>query len=126
MEDEPKNKDIFRDDKGRYIQGHSGNPYANGGRPKGSVSLQQKLRDYLTAHPEEAQAVIASLIKQGKIGNMIATRELFDRVDGKVAETHKIEGELPIKLVFVPAASVLNEGKETKELPRASRGGESR
>lgn len=88
----------------QWKPGESGNP---SGRPKESVSLVTKLRQYLTTHPTEANQVIESMVKQGKLGNMIATKEMLDRIDGKVAETHRIEGELPIRLVFVPAQELL-------------------
>ena len=84
----------------RFKKGQSGNP---SGRPKGAVSLVTSLREYLNKHPEEKRDLIKALIKQGKLGNVVATKEILDRVDGKVKEVHEIEGELPIKLIFVPA-----------------------
>ena len=105
-----------RDKKGHYLPGQSGNPMAWGcGRKPGAISLVNRLRNYLNAHPEEAEAIIVGLIKEGKLGNVVATREIFERIDGKVVETHKIEGELPIRLIFVPAQVALEQRKELPE-----------
>lgn len=87
------------------------------GRPVGSVSLVERLKAYLRRHPEEADKIVARLVTEGKMGNIIATKEMLDRIDGKVAERHKIEGELPVKLLFVPAQEVL-EIKEEDPAPK--------
>lgn len=115
MLDEPKPQlqDVCRDAKGRFVPGQSGNP---GGKRPGTVSLVAKLRQYLVEHPEEVKAIIEAMAKQGKLGNMMATKEMLDRIDGKVAETHRLEGELPIKLVFVPAQELLDKPDEPKLL----------
>ena len=85
------------------------------GRPNGSISLVARLKAHLKEHPEDIKAIIESLVKEGINGNLIATKEMLDRVDGKVVETHKIEGELPIKLIFVPAQQLLNNKVEVIE-----------
>ena len=95
-----------------WEKGQSGNPK---GRPVGSVSLVESLKAYLRRHPEDIDAVIESLVKQGKVGNMVATKEMLDRIDGKVAETHKIEGGLPITLVFMPAHEFLARNEEQEK-----------
>ena len=46
----------------------------------------------------------------GKTRELGAIKELLDRIDGKVVERHRLEGELPIKLVFVPAKEMLKDG----------------
>ena len=105
------NKEVIRDNKGRYVKGQSGNPYANGGRPIGSVSLVQILRQRLNENPQEAKEIVNAFIDQGKAKDMRAIEELLNRIDGKVAERHKIEAEIPIRLVFVPAET-LQDGQE--------------
>ena len=75
------------------------------------VGLTGRLRKYLADNPMEAEAIVLALIRQGKLGNIQAVKELLDRIDGKVVETHRIEGELPIKLVFGPAEGVLGQDK---------------
>lgn len=92
----------------KWKKGQSGNP---DGRPTGSISLVEQLKVYLRRHPDDVEAIVAALIKAGKLGNIVATKEMLDRIDGKVAETHKIEGEIPITLQFVPAQEVLKKAE---------------
>ena len=84
--------------------GQSGNPT---GRPNGAISLTTELKMYLKRHPEALEGIVKTLIKEGLTGNIIAIKETFDRVDGKVAETHKLEGTLPVVLNFMPAEALL-------------------
>ena len=87
-----------------FVKGQSGNP---AGRPPSKVSVVQRLKERLIEHPEEVDQIVVSLIKQAKLGNMIAAKEILDRIDGRVVERHKLEGELPITLQFVPASALL-------------------
>ncbi len=96
-----------------WEKGQSGNPL---GRPVGTVSLVERLKAYLRRHPEEVEAVVESLVKQGETGNIVAIKELLDRIDGKVAETHRIEGKIPIKLIFVPALVLLQPKEKQGEI----------
>ena len=94
-----------RAEDGKWLPGKSGNP---SGRPKMPLSLTKILKELLETEPEEAEAIVKAHIKQGKYGDMRAITELYDRIDGKVLERHKIETE-PITLTFVPAKE-LKEG----------------
>lgn len=120
---EPQQQAVLRDTQGKFMPGVSGNP---GGTPKGTFSLQAKLRRYLEEHPSEADDIIKAMAKQGKLGNMVATKEMMDRIDGKVPETHRIEGELPIRLVFMPAIGIIGKtpdeiaSPDTKLLPETT------
>ena len=96
-------------EKFQWKKGQSGNPE---GRPTGGISLVERLKAYLRRNPGEAEAIIVALVKEGRLGNIIATKELLDRIDGKVVETHKIEGEMPIKILFVPAQQLLDEKEQ--------------
>ena len=96
--------------KFQWKPGQSGNPAGRG--TKGDVSLVEALKKYLRQHPEEADAIIIALIKQGKVGNVVATKEMKEWTDGKATEKHQIEGELPITIVFVPAPEHLNAKQE--------------
>jgi len=101
-------QDIVRTANGRFAPGNSANP---GGRLQGSVSLVTKLRRRLAEHPEEADKIVAEFIRLGVKPNMTqlaAIDKLFDRIDGKVPERHRIDGELPIRLVFQPAGDGVN------------------
>ena len=84
----------------RFKPGQSGNP---GGRPKDI--LTPLLREFLNADNEaEKIAVIKQLISiaksTGMRGQVAALKEIFDRIDGRVPETHKIESDVPITIVF--------------------------
>ncbi len=109
------------DDRGERLReywwkpGESGNP--KGRLPK-NLSIVSLIKDLLTENPEDAKAIAKALISMAKREDMRAIEEMLNRVDGKVVETHKIEGELPIRLIFVPANQVIGqivEG-EVKEL----------
>ena len=102
--DTPNIQEPYRDAKGRFIPGHSGNVY---GKPQGTLSLVGLLRKQLAEHPEDAQAIVEALVKMGKTRELGAIKELLDRIDGKVVERHRLEGELPVKLVFIPAKTML-------------------
>ena len=98
----------------RWKPGESGNKT---GRPRGVISLVEELKKYLRRNPEDVASIIEALVKQGKIGNMTATKEMLERIDGKVVEKHELAGELPIFLQFVPASQVLEiEGEKPKQL----------
>jgi len=97
----------------QWKPGQSGNP---SGRPNGSVSLAEQLKAALRRQPELAESIVRALVTEAITGNMMAIKEAFDRVDGKATETHKIEGELPIRIELVPAASVLGETEETAKI----------
>jgi hypothetical protein len=68
-----------------------------GGRPKGSVSLRQKLREMLK--DSDAADVIRALMDGAKQGEIKKIREMFIQVDGKVPQqvigridhTHRLE-----------------------------------
>ncbi len=105
----PANQVRTRDEQGRWLPGVSGNPNGDwGGRPIGAVSLVTILKRRLYEHPEDSEAIIDSLVKMGRSRELGAIKEILDRIDGKVAETHRIEGELPIRIEFVPAQQLLN------------------
>ncbi len=82
------------------------------------LSIAQRLKDFLQNNPSEVDFILRALIRQGKIGNVVAIKELLDRVDGKVAERHKIEGELPVKIIFVPASEVPETAPDSPSDPK--------
>lgn len=96
----------------QWKQGQSGNPK---GRPVKNLSLVSLVKEHLESHPEDAKAVAIALISMAKGQDMRAIAELLDRVDGKVAETHRIEGELPVTIQFVPASQLLARNADSAE-----------
>ena len=102
------NRSEQRDSSGRFIKGNdagwqpgqSGNP---GGRQKDI--LTPLLREFLNADDEaEKIAIIKQLIgiakSPGMRGQVAALKEIFDRIDGKVPDKHKIESDVPITIVY--------------------------
>jgi len=84
----------------QFKPGQTGNP---NGRPRGK-SLTKRLQEALEKNDGElADALIKSLIKSGLKGNNPAIQEIFNRLEGKVAD--RIAGhdgkELSFKIEFV-------------------------
>lgn len=83
-----------------YKPGQSGNP---GGRPPDT--LTPLLREYLNANDEaEKKKIVNTLLSLAKLtgvpGQASALKEIFDRIDGKVPDTHKIESDVPISIIY--------------------------
>ena len=103
--------DNLGDKRHKWQPGESGNP---GGRPKDSLSLSTYLKQYLKSRPTEVHQIVISLItmaKSGGRGAFPAIQEIFNRIDGKVAERHEIEGKLPVTLVFQPVIAPVALGQ---------------
>ena len=103
------NKDFIDN---QWKPGQSGNP---GGRAKGkSITAElRKLLDKGTLAEDIAQ-VLVDLARDGKFkGNIPALKELLDRVDGKVLDTHRIEtGEVTIIYKQVDEDAAKQEEKQ--------------
>lgn len=98
-------------EKFQWKKGQTGNPE---GRPTGSISITETLKKFLRRNPQALEDIVIALIEEGRLGNMTATKEMLERIDGKVAERHTIEGELPIKLLFIPAQEVIDASETTQ------------
>lgn len=72
--------------------GQSGNP---GGRPKRKY-ITDALKECLESNPEELRKMAQAAIREALNGNIRAFQEIADRTEGKVADIHKIEGEVLI------------------------------
>jgi len=86
-------------DNARPFQpGESGNP---GGRPKGK-SITAELRKLIDSgtNAEDMAKVLYNIAKTGGKAQVNALKELLDRTDGRVPETHKVETDVPISIVF--------------------------
>lgn len=89
-----------RGDNGRFLPGNtqgwkpgeSGN--AKGHNPN-SVTALLKETDALT-NQQIADVIIKRVLK----GDYSFVREYLDRTDGKVTDTHKIEGDIPVSIVY--------------------------
>lgn len=88
----------------RFKPGQSGNP---SGKPK-TKHITDILGKLLDAEASEgktnAEAIAEELIKLVKDakqrGYAPMLKELLDRVEGKVPDTHKIESDVPINIIY--------------------------
>ena len=70
---------------------------------------------YLRRHPELVDQLAEQWVTIGLQANpsqLQAIDKIADRLDGKVAETHKLEGDLPLFIQFVPAHTILDSKKD--------------
>lgn len=88
----------------QWLPGESGNPK---GRPPNIKYISDYLREELqkvTDGKTNAELIAEALIGLSKQPNMRgyvpAIKELLDRIEGKVPDTHKLESDMPISIVF--------------------------
>lgn len=90
MEGKPQNGN-GRGCDGRFLNGSTGGP----GRPAGPngriVELRKVMRDSVS--DDDMKAVIRKLVAMALEGDILAIRELFDRVIGKPKQTHEVVSE---------------------------------
>jgi len=100
----------------QFQPGQSGNPK---GKPKGARSMSTILRELLETTIEVdgekipySEAIIKKLIKRADKGNLIAIREIFDRMEGKAKQEVQmnIEGRKSVADAFPE----LNEGDKSQ------------
>ena len=83
---------------------------------KGKPSVQKALNDYLLDYPEKLRLIARTFVNEAVRGNMDAIKEILNRLDGKVAEVHRIDSENPVTLIFAPAAQLLAQKIETQNV----------
>lgn len=103
-EKQGQNKD-FRDNQ--WKPGQSGNP---AGRPPNKKYLSEWAAELLEQIPvgevggrNADQLVTMALIREALKGNTKAIDMLHDWTEGKVPDTHRIEGDIPVTLVYEEA-----------------------
>jgi len=73
---------LARDENGRLIGGQESlNPL---GRPKGSISIKDKVRQYLESHPDEVEKIVEHFVKTNRelMWQMLEGRPYQDIVSG--------------------------------------------
>ena len=85
----------------QFKPGQSGNP---SGRPAGK-SITAELRKLIDSgtNAEDMAKILYNMCKRMSPDQMKALKELLDRTDGKVMETHKVEMDVPFTIIFKPA-----------------------
>jgi len=82
---------------GNQIGKGQGNPYA-----KKVAAIRAALFDAVT--PADISEVVAKILAQAKAGDMIAARELLDRLLGKPKQTMEVDGLLQVAKLYSAAA----------------------
>ena len=94
-----------RDSRGRFKAGQSGN---SSGRPKRAGLFDEQITAYMEEAEEGAvgtrlERLMASLFKEAENGNVMAARELLDRMYGKPRQAVDISGDLPTTFAALAA-----------------------
>lgn len=92
----------------RWQPGQSGNP---AGRPSNTKFISDYLKELLVKQAKtgeiNAELIAKALIELSKDpqarGFVPAIKELLDRSEGKVPDTHKLESDVPVTIIFKPA-----------------------
>lgn len=104
--DQPENtgqNQAIRNEKGQFVPGVSGNP---AGKPPGTKHMSTLLEEAIkkvaegSDDPEDLQ-IVKALIKKAKSGDISAIKEIWDRLEGKAAQSLdvKSDGTLTINVV---------------------------
>lgn len=99
------NREISNANLKPFQPGQSGNP---SGRPLKDICITSLVKELLEQEAEggktHAQLVAEAIVKLSEDhhfkGNVSAIKELLDRVEGKVPDTHKIESDVPINIIY--------------------------
>jgi len=97
-------KEVIRDSKGKFPKGVSGNP---NGRPLGTknriaqmkLELEAAIRDHL--NPKELKAIINSMVREAKQGNVQAAKLILDKVMSNATgseETGETDNRITIRI----------------------------
>ena len=97
-----------RDDKGRFVPGHTGGP----GRPKKGEALTDVLREKI-----DKEAIADKLIEMVGAGDLAAIKYVYDRLDGRPVETvNKNVMQLP-PVIEVETFEDTPDSEDTTALP---------
>ena len=104
IEGQRTNREISNANLIHIKPGVSGNPK---GRPPGIRYLSELARDILRQSRKgdiegktTDELVVLALVKEALKGNTKAIEMLHDWTEGKVLDVHKIEGDIPVSIVY--------------------------
>ena len=89
---------------------NKGNDYSS----KKNRMPTERLRMELKQNPEKVKKIMVALIDKAMNGDMAAIREVFDRVDGKVAQMNNISADMNHNDNYtIKVITDLNKSEET-------------
>lgn len=92
---------VARDEQGRILPGHTGNP---NGRPKGTISLTTKIKALLEETPPDSKETFADLIvrritRMALEGDQTMLKLMWNYLDGMPKFSGEIEHKIPQNLI---------------------------
>jgi len=108
MSQEPESTGEIRNPDGTFKKGVSGNP---AGRPAGSVSIKDKIRQHLENNPEVVEDIVAHFVKDN--------RELmWQMLEGRPAQDVTSGGQpLPTPIYAGQSISDTGHHSDTEDIP---------
>lgn len=91
------NGQMKKDNRGRFVKGNPGGP----GNPQ--VAMVSKLRFALLGaiSVDDVVAIAKTMVKSARAGDVIAGREILDRVLGKPTQSIDLTGAPPVNIQIV-------------------------
>ncbi len=110
----PDNTGENRDNRGRFLSGTSGNP---NGRPKGSVSITDGIKQKLEEIPEGKdktylEIFITQILDRAIKGDHQLIKQIWDHIDGRAREAIEVNDNRPLP---IPILTNLFVHEETEE-----------
>lgn len=87
-----------RDDRGRWTQGHSGNPSGKRTNPPLGAAIRERLDEIVEGGLTRGQRIARILVDMAEAGDLRAIREVLDRADGKPTQAVQLNAHEEIVL----------------------------
>jgi hypothetical protein len=93
MTQKPENTGIIRNEQGKFVKGHSGNPL---GKPKGATSITAAIRKFLEDNPDKFEELFMDYINDKRHREL-----LWKMIDGMPKGEGSVDIQNVDKLVIV-------------------------